>query len=49
MMASGKQKSVVWDYFELIDKKKVKCKLCTDETVLAYRGGTTTIESFDEP
>ncbi len=39
---SSSRRSPVWDHFERIAEKKVKCKLCiSTTTVLAYHGGTT--------
>ena len=37
------KRSPVWDHFEKIDDKKVKCKLCL--AVLAFHGGTTSMQS----
>uniref|UniRef100_A0A1X7U908 BED-type domain-containing protein n=1 Tax=Amphimedon queenslandica TaxID=400682 RepID=A0A1X7U908_AMPQE len=43
-MASRKMSSQVWDYFELIGEKKVKCKLCLeDTTALAYHRVTSSM------
>ena len=38
--------SPVWEFFELVGKKSVKCKLCNPPgTVLRYLGGTTTMKN----
>ena len=36
-------RSPVWDHFEKITDKKVKCKRC--EAVLAYHGGTSSMNN----
>ena len=40
-------RSPVWDYFEIVGEKKVRCKLCVPpaSTTLAYHGGTTSMQS----
>ena len=44
---SRASRSPVWDYFELVGEKKVRCKLCVPPaaTTLAYHGGTTSMLS----
>ena len=39
MSGKTKKASPVWEFFEKIDEKQVKCKLCND--CLSYRGGTS--------
>ena len=38
-----KKASLVWESFEKVDDKQVKCKLCFDN--LSYRGGTSSMLS----
>lgn len=46
MTSSRRLRSPVWDYFEKIGEKSVKCNLCVPKpTVLAYHGGTSSMQS----
>ena len=44
--SSRSTRSVVWEFFEKQNAKKVKCKLCpAPGTTLAYHGGTTCMKN----
>ena len=47
MATTRKLRNQVWEYFELVEPKKVRCKLCVPPitTVLAYHGGTTSLKN----
>ena len=45
MATSRSKRSPVWDYFETVGEKKVRCKLCVPPTSLAYHGGSTSMQN----